>query len=299
MIYCRICHTKNQSSYEKCVKCSSPLLDQPNFFEKVKANLFSISIFLISHIIVTYLNSNFNYDKFENTHILLSLTIMISFGFILVGMLHKLPEWEQYKRRAIRHLKLDLRQAKDDFYKAYSFLPSKMKFKGFLTFYQPYNEIDPVNAQLMWINMIRIAQPSERKSMGRYYSRRIITLGKQLVCEANAAELTGDTITQIRKQLYYSYFLESRLSRFRPEIRDQMIHLIDNIRNNAVEGNIAIKIMACGLCKQLVNHDHDPMINKQLYPIYLLSDELRSVHLSFNERNTSIPEWKTSRRYQV
>lgn len=302
MISCPKCQTVNRPDAVTCSKCAASLLAQPTFRERVKKNLAWIIIFFLVLVVSTMMNIFLDAADFAFMQICLSVVLLVLLVVLLVALFRKFPQNELYLQRAERHLSLDPDQAKMDYLRAFQSTQPEAKFKALLNYFTPWNQLDPDTAQLSLINLIRILPANERQSLGGKYPKTMIGLDKIFDEEGQNALIQGDAVKAARKQIYRSYFLESKVSSmFQTKQTTNLLEAavdgaqkgwqqasyigsINELRNKIQAGGSALMLQACPICKAIVDENHEPKHKKKLYPIHLVQDEISSVTQAFQER---------------
>lgn len=302
MIICPKCQTVNPSDAVTCSNCAADLLAQPTFKERVSKNLVWIIIFFLGLAASTAMNFTLDAADFAFMQICLSVIVLVLFVILLVALFKKFPLNKLYVHRAERYLALDPAQAKEDYLRAFQSTPPELRFKALLQYFPSWNQIDPDTAQLSLINLIRILPAHERQSLGGKYPKTMANLDQKLDEEGQNALIEGDPVKAARKQIYRSYFLESKVnSMFQTKQTTNVLEAavegaqkgwqqvsylgsINELRSQVQADGTAITLQACSACKQIVDENHEPKHKKKVYPIYLVPDEIGSVRQAFQER---------------
>ncbi len=302
MISCPRCQTVNRPDAVMCSKCAASLLTQPTFGERVKRNLIWIILFFLGLAASTIMNIILDAADFAFMQICFSVVLLVLLVILLVALFRKSPQNELYQQRAERHLTIDPDQAKMDYLRAFHSTKPEARFKSLLNYFTPWNQLDPDTAQLSLINLIRILPANERQSLGGKYPKTMIGLDQIFDEEGQNALIQGDAVKAARKQIYRSYFLESKVSSmFQTKQTTNLLEAavdgaqkgwqqasyigsINELRNKIQAGGSALMLQACPVCKAIVDENHEPKHKKKLYPIHLIPDEISSVKQAFQER---------------
>ncbi len=304
MIICPRCQSINDSFAETCKNCAANLLGQPTLGERVKKNLARIIIFFIALAGSIYVNSALDPAKFTFLQVCLSVIVLVMLVVILSALLKKYSLPELYQERARRHVIADPGQANQDFLKAFQLTPPGKRFKELLSYFPLWYQVDPDISLLSLINQIRITPVNERHAMGGKYPKTMVALDDQLEVDAYNAQAAGNPLMAARKQIYRSYFMETKISsKFQTKVTDNFmeaatdgfskgwqqskyIGTIDEIRKKLVTDGAVTTLLACDVCRQIVDEAHEPKHKKKVYPIYLMQDEMGSVRLAYREKYT-------------
>jgi hypothetical protein len=278
------------------------LLAQPTFGERVKKNLVWMIIFFLGFVASSVMNFSMKGTDFIFMQMCLSVVVLVLLIFLLIALFRKFPLNELYLQRAERHLRLDPAQAREDYLRAFQSTQPEARFKGLLKYFLSWNQLDPDTAQLSLINLIRILPANERQSLGGKYPKTMTSLDQMFEEEAQNALIQGDPDKAARKQIYRSYFLESKVSsmfqtkettNFLEAVMDgaqkgwqqtSYIGSINELRSQVLAGESAMTLQVCPVCRAIVDENHEPKHKKKIYPIHLVPDEVSSVRQAFQER---------------
>jgi len=261
-----------------------------------------IIIFFLGLVFSTITNLTLEAADFVFIQVCLSVIVLVLFVVLLVALFRKHPLHDLYLRRAEQYLASDPAQARADYLNALKFTPPEARFKALLSYFSLWNQLDPDTAQLSLINLIRILPANERLSLGGKYPKTMVSLDQRLDEEGQNALIKGDPVMAARKQIYRSYFLESKAgSLFQTKQTTNLLEAavdgaqkgwqqasyigsINELRTKVQAGGYAIVLQACPICRAIVDENHEPKHKKKIYPIHLVPDEIASVRQAYQDR---------------
>lgn len=130
LIHCPKCKTTNPTNADRCKQCGQVLLPG----QGVGSRVFFFFFFMALSIVFAYLMYiNFirenapNPDSFWLNPVSLSVGIMLSLILAFVLSLRKTPKYQQYEKRSVRHLNLNLHQSIADLTSALELAPDSAR----------------------------------------------------------------------------------------------------------------------------------------------------------------------------